>query len=60
MRLMAARRWQIPSNYFLVDLPTTAGGPKIRAFFIDANPFIARCAMESETNQFYPEPHTMI
>ncbi|KAK9918357.1 hypothetical protein WJX75_003475 [Coccomyxa subellipsoidea] len=34
-------KWQIPSNYFLVDLPTVAGGPKIRAFFVDTNPFIA-------------------
>lgn len=40
--MSAGRRWQIPSNYFLVDLPTVTGGPKIRAFFVDANPFIAR------------------
>ena len=37
------RRWQLPSNYFYVDVPVPAGAPTIRAFFVDANPFIASC-----------------
>jgi hypothetical protein len=27
-----------------VDVPVPAGAPTIRAFFVDANPFIASCA----------------
>ena len=38
------RRWQLPSNYYYVDMPVPAGAPTIRAFFIDANPFIESCA----------------
>ncbi|BDA48911.1 probable tartrate-resistant acid phosphatase type 5 [Coccomyxa sp. Obi] len=34
-------KWQIPQQYFSVDLPTVANGPKIKAFFIDSTPFIA-------------------
>ncbi|CAL8463801.1 g3335 [Coccomyxa elongata] len=41
-------KWQMKTtggsgNYFFADLPSVAGGPKIRAFFVDANPFIAAC-----------------
>ncbi|KAK9919104.1 hypothetical protein WJX75_009438 [Coccomyxa subellipsoidea] len=51
-------KWQIPSNYFLVDLPTVTGGPKIRAFFVDANPFIASYNVTGQKyNKAYYQAH---
>jgi hypothetical protein len=37
-------RWVINDTYFYVDFPPVAGGPTIRALFVDANPFIEKCA----------------
>lgn len=41
-------KWQMRTNgtagnnYYFLDLPTVAGGPRIRAFFLDTNPFVAQ------------------
>lgn len=49
-----ADRWQLPSNYFSVDLPTVSGGPTIRAVFVDENPFIIAY---NSTNNKYKSPY---
>ena len=44
-------RWQLPSNYYTVNLPGPTGGPTIQATFVDANPFII--AYNATTNKYH-------
>lgn len=61
-RLLRVNRWYLPETYYTVDLPTPAGGPTIRAIFVDANPFIEayNTSSKAQYNTQYFQSHVSL